>query len=98
MKKLFAAIAVIVLVGMAAAPAAALNVTFMDISPWGQPTISHMAQIPDMSKADLWAAMGTPWRQWGFCDAWLGGDQIYLVYYNVSQMPISVVILPVTGW
>lgn len=75
-----------------------LKVSFLRISPWGGVFTSYTAEISAMTKADIHAGLGLPWRQYGYCDIWNGADQIYIVYYNINQVPVTIVILPVTSW
>jgi hypothetical protein len=70
----------------------------LSISPWGGVFTSYSTEVPLMSKADIHAGLGDPWRQYGYCDIWNGADQIYITYYNIAQIPTSIVILPVTSW
>ena len=96
MKKLLAAIVISLM--LVSAAYADIKVMFMSVSPWGGAHISYAASIPDMSKADVRAVLGDPWREYGYLDAWLGGDQIYLMYYDLMHQPTTVIILPVTSW
>ncbi len=75
-----------------------IKVLFMNISPWGGASITYASSIPDMTKAEVRSILGNPWREYGYLDAWLGGDQVYLMYYNIMQQPTTVIILPVTSW
>ena len=75
-----------------------IKVMFMSISPWGGAYPSYSVTMPDMSKADVRLALGNPWRDYAYSDVWLGGDQIYIMYYDVMHQPTTVVILPVTSW
>jgi len=75
-----------------------IKVLFMNISPWGGASITYSASVPDMTKVEVRGILGDPWREYGYLDAWLGGDQVYLMYYNIMQQPTTVIILPVTSW
>jgi hypothetical protein len=96
MKKLLAIIFIsLVLVSTSYAD---IKVLFMNISPWGGASITYSASIPDMTKLEVRNILGSPWREYGYLDTWLGGDQVYLMYYDIMQQPTTVIILPVTSW
>ena len=76
----------------------AMTVSYITTSNWGGAYTVNQITMEDISRDDMTVILGTPDKEYGYCDIWNSDDQIYIAYFDAYGNPTTVVILPVTSW